>query len=186
MLQRGAGFLGGLLTGLLASGLLLLLTSKPRGHPVELLPPPTPMPLHVHVTGAVRSPGVYEVPVGSIVERALQAAGGPAPSADLTTINLAASVQDGQQISVPSAPSAPAVAPLDVTPGEGVQNGLVQVNTASASELERLPGIGPALAKKIVEYRESFGPFSSVDDLLKVSGIGPAKLEAIRDQIVVP
>jgi competence protein ComEA len=186
MLKRAANFLAGRLAGLLAAGLLLLLISSPRGHPISLLPPPTPRPLLVHVTGAVQNPGVYALPPGSIVQNALDAAGGCSPEAVLTGINLAAPLQDGQQILVgsldASASGTPVPSALPVSP---TMAGKIDINAASAAELELLPGIGPSLAQKIIEYRERYGPFTKPEDLLRVSGIGPAKLQAIYDLIVV-
>lgn len=183
MLQRSGNFLAGLLVGLLSTGVLLLLTSRPRGQPIQLLPPPTPLPLRVHVSGAVGRPGVYELAQGAIVEQAIEAAGGSLAAADLGSLNLAAPLHDGQQVIVlqpgeaqPTTPAGP--------PGGGGE--LVRLNTASAAELEKLPGIGPVLAQKIVEHRQDHGPFSRAEDLLNVSGIGPSILEAIRDLIVVP
>ncbi len=182
MLKRAVPFLFGLLTGFLASGLLYLLTAEPRGQPIELHPPPTPEPLRVYVSGEVRQPGVVSLAPGAIVEEALAAAGGPLVSADLTALNLAAPVQAGQRIHVPrqgEATATPASSSAAAAPG------LINVNTASAPELERLPGIGPVLASNIVAYREAHGPFRTPEDLLAVPGIGPAKLSQIRELIVV-
>src|SRR3990172_5365486 len=97
MSQRSGNFLAGLLVGLLSTGLLLLLTSRPRGQPVQLLPLPTPLPLRVHVSGAVSRPGVYELAQGAIVEQAIEAAGGSLAAADLGSLNLAAPLHDGPQ-----------------------------------------------------------------------------------------
>jgi competence protein ComEA len=186
MFRRGSTFLAGLLTGLLASGLLYLMVSKPRGEPIHLLPPPTPRPIHVHVVGAVRTPGVYQLPQGAIVQDALAAAGGPEEEANLAAINLAAGLSDSQQVYVPLAGETPQVVqrqgPASLPPGDSILN----VNTATAPELERLPGIGPSLAQAILEYREGHGPFQRVEDLLEVPGIGPAKLAQIEDLITAP
>ncbi len=182
MVKRAAPFLFGLLTGLLASGLLYLLTSEPRGQPIELHPPPTPQPLRVYVSGAVRQPGVVSLPPGSIVEEALAAAGGPLALADLTNLNLAAAVQAGQRIHVPRRGEATATAGASAA---ATAPGLLNINTATAPELERLPGIGPVLASNIIAYREAHGPFRSPEDLLAVPGIGPAKLSQILDLITV-
>ncbi|MGD2251481.1 MAG: ComEA family DNA-binding protein [Anaerolineales bacterium] len=186
MLKRGATFMAGLLTGLLSTGLLFLLIAKPRGHPVQLLPPPTAAQFRVHVAGAVRNPGVYALPPGSRIQQALEAAGGCDPNADLTAINLAATVVDGQQVFVSSigAPT-PSRAPNPAPSPSAAITGLININTADAPELDLLPGIGPSLAQKIIEYRQTHGPFSCVDDLIRVSGIGPSKLEAIRDLVTV-
>ena len=145
----------------------------------------------VHVTGAVSSPGVVTLPPGSRVTDAINAVGGASADADTEQLNLARVLGDGEQVRVPHAgeqlvapdpgPSPPGGASGGSTPGGGVVN----INTAGAAELEALPGIGPALAARIVEYRDGHGPFASVDDLTDVPGIGPAKLEALRSQATV-
>jgi competence protein ComEA len=169
--------------GLLAWVLVSILTRRSPAQPVILAPPPTPLPLRVHVTGAVKLPGVYDLPPGSIAEDAILAAGGPTAAADLADLNLARVLRDGDQVNVPDLPPTPMPGVISAT--VGAAGGLLNLNTASAAELEGLPGIGPALAERIVAYRDANGPFSAVDDLLAVSGIGPAKLEAIRDLVVV-
>lgn len=176
--SRSLQLIGALLLGLLLAGLLFLLVSQPRGAPVELLPPPSPAPLRIHVAGAVRSPGVYELAPGSIVQDAIQAAGGVLPEAEMENINLASELNDGQRVYLPVAGEQPiSVAANSV---------LIPINTAAAPQLEQLPGIGPVLAQSIVEHRERYGPFQQLEDLLEVEGIGPAKLEGIRDLVQVP
>lgn len=151
-------------------------------------PSPSPGSLFVHVAGWVRQPGVYELPDGARVIDALELAGGPKRGAELSALNLAALLTDGQQVIVPrgletsaggvpgqTAPVAPGAAP----------GGLINVNTATAADLEELPGIGPVLAEAIVAFREENGPFTSVDQLEDVSGIGPVTLEEIRDLVTV-
>jgi competence protein ComEA len=144
---------------------------------------PTPVPLIVDVAGAVHRPGVYEFVEGDRIVDAIERAGGPLPKADLSLLNLAAPLTDGTQILVPkegvTAPGAP------IGSGTGSTGGLININSATAVELEALSGIGEVLAATIVEYRTENGPFASVDDLLDVSGIGPATLEEIRDQVTV-
>jgi competence protein ComEA len=139
--------------------------------------------LIVDVAGAVHEPGVYEFVEGDRVIDAIERAGGPMPKADLSLLNLAAPLADGTQILVPKTDPPGAVVPGGGTPG--LAGGLVNINSASATELETLSGIGEVLAATIVEYRDQNGPFASVDDLLDVSGIGPATLEEIRDQVTV-
>ena len=143
--------------------------------------------LVVHVDGAVARPGVHDVVAGSRVIDAVEAAGGLTTDADRSRINLAQPVADGQRIWVPAvgedAPEAVVGGPPASTVGETGPAGSVALSTASASELESLPGIGLALAAAIVEHREREGPFERVDDLLDVAGIGPAKLDAIRDLV---
>jgi competence protein ComEA len=183
MLERIGTFLAGLLIGLLAAGLVLLLVAEPRGQPVTLQPPPSPAPIRVHVTGAVHQPGVCVLPPGSIVQEAIEDAGGPLPEARLEALNLAAPLADGQQINVPGGPEATPPSPAGATSSPTPRTGRINVNTASAAELDLLPGIGPALAQNIIDYREGHGPFLAPEDLLDVPGIGPAKLSLIRDLI---
>jgi competence protein ComEA len=174
----------GLLLGLLAVGILNMISGEPRGSPVILLPPPTPSPLRVHVTGAVLEPGVYTLPPDSIVKDALQTSGGSLPDADLENINLAAPLLDGQQIYIASHQETPHT-PEASTSSISTPSSKMNINTADAPELEDLPGIGPSLAQKIIAYRQDHGPFMSIEDLLKVPGIGPAKLEQIKDLIII-
>jgi competence protein ComEA len=144
---------------------------------------PSAVPLIVDVAGAVRKPGVYEFVEGDRVVDAIERAGGPIPKADLTVLNLAAMLTDGTQILVPkTGPAISGTAPGGVP---GSAGGLINLNTATPAELESLSGIGEVLAATIVEYRTENGPFAAVDDLLDVSGIGPATLEEIRDQVTV-
>jgi competence protein ComEA len=186
MFRRGSTFLAGTLTGLLAAGILYLLVSQPRGQPVRLLPLPTPSPFQVHVVGAVNAPGVYQLARGSIVQDALTAAGGPAAEANLAAINLAASLNDSQQVYVPYAGETPPPAASSGSSNMASADLHLNPNTATAPELERLPGIGPSLAQAIVEYRQSHGPFQRPEDLLQVPGIGPAKLGQIEGLIILP
>jgi competence protein ComEA len=144
---------------------------------------PTPPPIIVDVAGAVRKPGVYQFAEGERVIDAIERAGGALPKADLSLLNLAAPITDGTQILVPKA--GPAVPGASPAPVGGAPAGLINVNTATATELEALSGIGEVLAATIVEFRTTNGPFTAVDELLDVSGIGPATLEEIRDQITV-
>lgn len=137
---------------------------------------------YVHVSGAVRAPGLYVVGADARVIDAVSAAGGLADDADASAINLARPVTDGEQLVVPVEGEAPPAGP---SAGSGSAPGLVSVNTADAAALEELPGIGPALAARIIDWRDTEGPFASVDDLLAVSGIGPKVLESLRDLVTV-
>ncbi|CAN5451749.1 hypothetical protein BH23ACT3_BH23ACT3_02000 [soil metagenome] len=147
-------------------------------------PPATvPPAVLVHVSGAVVSPGVHELAAGSRVITALAAAGGPLRDAHLDALNLAAPLTDGQRVHVPVVGE-----PVEWGAHEGGTEGPpppVDVNRAGTAELETLPGVGPAIATAIVDDRERHGPFVSVDDLLRVRGIGPAKLEAIAPLVTV-
>ena len=154
---------------------------------------PAPTVVVVHVAGAVVAPGVYELPAGSRTERALTAAGGPVAGADPNALNLAAPLVDGSRIYVPLLGEV--VPPTSVPPGSpvggigrangsgGEATGPINVNQASAADLEELPGVGPATAAAIVSERDRNGPFLSVDDLDRVPGIGPTKIEALRDLV---
>ncbi len=145
-------------------------------------------PLVVHVTGAVRRPGVYTVPAGSrigdVIERALGATAVGRPH----ELNLALPVVDGMRVAVPIEGeevdgALRAEVPPDVRVTEGGTVRPVDVNVADVRTLDELPGVGPATAAAIVAEREQHGPFVSVDDLLRVPGIGPAKLERLRDSV---
>jgi competence protein ComEA len=151
---------------------------------------PAGAPIIVDVTGWVHEPGVYEFVEGDRVIDAVERAGGARTGADLTVLNLAAPLTDGTQVIVPKqgagGPAALAPGATGTSTGTpGTSGTLVNINTASATEFETLSGIGEVLAAAIVDYRTENGPFSSVDDLESVSGIGPSTLEEIRDQVTV-
>jgi competence protein ComEA len=144
----------------------------------------------VHVAGAVRRPGLYRVDPSARVAEALQHAGGPLPRAELTAVNLAARVADGQQVIVPVAGRAggAALAPGAASPaggGTGAVAGAgaakISLGAATAEQLEELDGIGPTLAERIIEYRDAQGGLSSLDQLAEVDGIGEKRLAALRE-----
>jgi competence protein ComEA len=185
----------------LAVGLLIVLVtgvavvmwvarSAPRiAPPSEALPPALPAPttsggsVLVHVAGAVREPGVYTLPTGARVIDAIESAGDARPSGDLNALNLASAVTDGMQVLVPrrAGASTSTVPTTSASPSPAPVN----VNTADGPALETIPGIGPVTATAIIEYRDQSGAFSSVEQLIDVSGIGPATLETIRPYITV-
>lgn len=136
-----------------------------------------PAMLRVHLAGAVVRPGLYEVPAGFRVGDLVDAAGGPAPDADTAAVNLAERMRDGQQIYVPLIGEQ---LPSHHEAASGDAVGLIDVNGATAAQLQALPGIGPSLATAIVAYRTEHGPFGSLDELEEVPGIGPAKLSQLR------
>ncbi|MEM9466802.1 MAG: ComEA family DNA-binding protein [Actinomycetota bacterium] len=191
---RPAGLLGAL-AGILAVGFGAWWALRPPPPPAEeqlpfvqevAAPAPTTTAgsvdvVVVHVDGAVRFPGVHELRPGSRVTDAIDAAGGLTDGADRRQINLAQPVADGQRIWVPV--EGEDVVVIVGTGGDDAgaePGGVVALSTASAEALETLPGIGPSLANAIVEHRSREGPFGTVDDLLAVPGIGPAKLDALR------
>lgn len=148
------------------------------------IPTKTPTSLYVHVTGAVNNPGLVNIASGSRVVDAISAAGGFSADADTSVLNLARIVNDGEQIQVPRPgenPSASAPQEGGTSPGSG----LINLNRATAVELEQLPRIGPALAKRIIDWRSAHGGFTAVDDLLKVPGIGSKILEGFADKVTV-
>lgn len=149
-------------------------------------------PVVVHVVGQVREPGVITVPAGSRISDAISKAGGLTPNADAAAVNLAREVADGEQIYIPAQGEEPRMPPPGPSPdsmaSEGTQKGtesVININTASAEELDELPGVGPAIAGRIVEYREANGPFASVDALTDVKGIGEATLAELRPRVKV-
>jgi len=139
--------------------------------------------LLVDVSGAVRHPGVYRLPAGSRINDALLKAGGETKKADLTLVNRAASLTDGQQVLVPEKVTAATAA---ATSGGSAAAAVapIHLNSATLEQLDELPGVGPATAQRIIDYRTTSGPFKSVDELDSVSGIGPAKLAELRDLVV--
>jgi competence protein ComEA len=141
--------------------------------------------VYVHVAGAVRRPGLFRVPAGSRVAAALARAGGPGPKADLTLVNLAARLQDGQQVVVPAVGASP---PGGGTAGVGTGGATLtgakpSLATATVEQLEELDGIGPTLAERIVEYRDSHGGFRSIGELREVEGIGEKRFESLREAL---
>ncbi len=139
----------------------------------------------LHVFGAVSQPGIVELPLGARVVDAIAAAGGPSDDADLAGVNLARVVVDGEQLRVPRVGEVPVTAPM-APGGAGVAgDGRVNLNTADAAALETLPGVGPAIAARIIAWRDENGPFRSVDELTAVSGIGEKTLAGLRDQATV-
>lgn len=139
----------------------------------------------VHVAGAVQAPGVVETAAGSRVFEVLEKAGGALPEAELSAVNLAAVVQDGQQILIPRVGEAPQPVNAAIPPEPGTQGALVNLNTADVTELEELPKVGPVLAGRIVEWRTQHGPFARPEDLDAVPGIGPAMLESLVPLVTV-
>ena len=139
-----------------------------------------PPMLIVDVAGDVKNPGVYELVPNSRVNDAIKAAGGANKSADLSLINLARIVKDGEQIYIEKK-----IANSSMTVRRATFSGILNINRATAKDLEKLPGIGPVLASRIVEYRKANGAFTSIDDLKKIPGIGGSKLEKFKEKIRV-
>lgn len=187
--------------------------SRPAAQPIEIsgvastptlastpAPAPTPSPtpgfVRVYVTGAVVNSDVYTLPEGSIIKNAILAAGGLTPDADPVRINQASEVQDQQQIHIPHLAEENPPPPVqggstadefsvggDSQPEPG--SGLININTASLDQLDTLPGIGPVIAQRIIDYRESIGGFPSIEAITEVSGIGEATFGKIKERITV-
>jgi len=192
----------GVLIGLLSTGAILLISKPQRGSPIVLSPPPTPtltaqpgpkpteIPLVVQIGGKVLIPGVYTLSPNTRLGDLIEAAGGLTSLADESRVNLAISISDGDYFFIPG---------IDEEIPETARNAVDQlildsssnfsypldINTATIEAFESLPGIGPTKAEDIVAYRDRFGSFSSIDELLNIDGIGPATLDSIRDYLVV-
>ncbi len=189
---------------------LATLRQKSQPVPIEIIAPaatdgpvataaPAPTattgPLHVYVSGAVARPAVYELPAGSLIDDAVRAAGGFTAGADTAAVNLAQPAADGMQIHVPAVGVEPTPLPISLPPGAEATSpsrmggitieGLININTATQTDLEMLPGIGPGTATNIIAHRESNGPFAAIEAIMDVPGIGEGKFGAIRDLITV-
>ena len=179
----------GIIGGLLGSGVIYLISSQPRGEGITLLPPPTSVPIVVHIVGSVLEPGVYSLPIKSRQQDAIEAAGGFLPDANPQALNLAAPLQDGDRIVVPTIPSDPPTSAANPSKSTIVElpgsNTLININTASQADLENLPGIGPVKARTIISYRESNGFFGLIKDIQNVPGIGPKTFENLKSLITV-
>jgi competence protein ComEA len=159
----------------------VVITAVPLPSVTPLLPPATPGPMDVRVDGAVEQAGSYTLPPGSLADDAVRAAGGPTADADLERINLARELRDGDQVHVPRFGEVlPTPTPYGIS-----ADGKIDINLADAALLESLPGIGPAIAGRIIKYREMNGPFETIEELQEVQGIGPATFEGIKDLITM-
>jgi competence protein ComEA len=209
--KRNTNLLFGVILGVLGGAILgvmvMVLSRSNRPAAIEIIPPdPTtplstaePLPtatsglLHVFVSGAVSVPDVYDLPPGSLVKDAITLAGGFTADANRDILNQALTLQNGDHIHVPTLAETAATPPpisteAPTTSGSGSatnSTSLININTATLAELETLPGIGPSLGQNIIDYRQTNGPFEAIEDLMKVSGIGTAKFEAIRALITV-
>jgi len=192
-LERYRGYILITVTNLIVLGGVIFFFRTPQPPEIIVAPPaptatplptPTPHPLQVYVSGAVTYPDVYELPTESIIKDAIEAAGGATSEADLDRINLAQSVANGQHLYVPkqgeeNPPVSPPTEPSGTT--SGTTGGKININTASQTEIETLPGIGPSKAQGIIENR----PYDSLEDIKRVPGIGEGTFKSIQDLITV-
>jgi competence protein ComEA len=179
---------------------------QPAEEPIEVLPagppaevtvpsnPTTPVQVRIYITGAVVHPDVYVLPQGSIIKDAVRAAGGFTGEADWDRINQALELKDQQHVHIPrlGESDAPLPVPEESTGQTGQESqatsapgGLIDLNTATLEQLDSLPGIGPAIAQRIIDYREQVGGFKTIEEITEVKGIGDATLAKIKDQITV-
>lgn len=194
----------GLFLGLFAGVGGLTLTNQTRPAPIEIVPPvptvtpgptATPKPISVYINGAVQSPGIYEIPPESRLELLLEMAGGLTQVAYEPGVNLALLLQDGQQVYIRTneevATNAQTGANVGlessgtITESTAGSAAKINLNTAKKEELEEIPGVGPSTADKILAYREDNGPFTLIEDIMNVSGIGEAKFDKMKDAITV-
>lgn len=191
-MEEGTGRHRGLLVlcsvlSLLVGGVVGFFTPHPPSQPIAVITPdptPTTSPYRVYVSGAVNDPAVYRLAPGCLIADAVEAAGGAAPGAALHHINLAQEVFDQQQVYVPYLSELGTAAPSggsDTTAAAQV----IDINTATTAQLETLPYIGSATAQRIVAYRETVGPFETIEEITEVPGIGPATFEEICGLITV-
>ncbi len=189
---------------LIVAGVIYLLRRpEPRAVTVTTptpRPTPTSVIIQVQVAGAIKQPGVYKFPEGARVTDALDAAGGPVEEADLSHVNLARKLKDGELLSLPVKTPAPPTATV-LAPSTDVPSGTsatasaptvtrtpqskININTAGPEELDKLPHIGPVLAQRIIDYRTQYGPFQKIEDIKNVKGIGDSFYDAIKDLITV-
>ena len=186
-IERYRGYIVVFLAALIVTGGAILALRRPESPPLTIAEP-TPVPassapatIKVYVTGAVQKPGVYTLHSGDRVEDALNAAGGATAEADLTRLNLAARVSDGQQLYVVQKGETPPALPA--TAGSSGQPGKININTASLAELDTLPGIGQVTAQKIIDYRTKNGPFKSIQELKDQKLVPSSTYDKIKDLI---
>jgi len=194
--------LTGVLIGLLAAGLIFLIASPIKGTPITLAPPPSPTPtdrpkptptptlIIVQISGEVHYPGLYELDKDARFGDLIDLAGGLKASADRLRINRAALCTDGDYFYVPAVdepiPETACNAPMSIHSNTSQAFSYpLDLNQATQEELESLPGIGPEKAKDILAYREHYGPFQSLDDLLMVEGIGEKTIDSLREFLII-
>lgn len=165
-----------ILSGLLVAGVILLFTTNDPGIPIKIVPVPTPLPIKVYLSGDIENPGVYLLPVDSRMEDLVNLSKIKIPPE--SDINLASKLYDGQHIQILSNDSEVKANTIRITDSD-----LININEADLQELMLLPGIGQTKAKEIIVYRETYGYFDTIEDILNVPGIGEATFTQLRDKI---
>ena len=165
-----------ILSGLLVAGVILLFTKNNPGIPIKIVPAPTPLPIKVYLSGDIENPGVYLLPVDSRVEDLVHLA--KIIISQEADINLASKLYDGQHIQISTNDSGVKAKAITISDSERIN-----INEADIEELILLPGIGETKAKEIIVYRETYGYFDTIEDILNVPGIGEATLSQLRDKI---
>ncbi len=198
-LERHWGMLALIALAVVATGLVAAYVQRPSASapPVVVYQPtpratPSPPPMTlivVHVSGAVASPGIYQLPIGSRIDDAIKLAGGALSDADLNRLNLAARVADGQQVVVPLRQAQASPAPVAGAEPAGAASPSaprrVNLNTASIPELDGLPGVGPVTAQRIVAYREQHGSFTRIEQLREAKLVNAATFEKLKDHVTI-
>ena len=172
----------GILIGLLASAVILVVASEPRGEPIQLIPVATPTEIVIYISGGVAHPGVYHLSPGSRIEQAVTAAGGLTAGADAGRADLARLLTDGDQVYIPNLGEQ---VESSIVAGSSLGIASIDLNRATVEELDNLPGIGTVKAQSIITYRQTHGDFTSLDELLNVPGIGTALLEQIKPYLFI-
>lgn len=182
----------GVLCGLVAAGAILLASRPSRGSAVQLPEAPPAAGIMVDVSGAVVQPGVFELPPGSRVADAIAAAGGLQPEAFSESLNLAAPLADGTKVLVPLRPEESALEADTASANASTSNTTnygagfpININTASLNTLTALPGIGETKAQAIIDYRTEHGPFTNIEQLMDVSGIGQATFDKLKNLVTI-
>jgi competence protein ComEA len=171
----------GILLGLLSAGLIIIFTSSPRGKAIELPPAPTTSPIMVDISGEIYTPGLYSLPINSRVADLIALAGGLLPNAHLDSINLAQFLEDGQRIFIASMGQSSLSNLENALPGAQIVN----INIANIEVLSSLPGIGEGKAADIINYRQQFGAFASIQGIMNVPGIGEGTFKSIQKLISI-
>ena len=194
-LEQLAIFVTVFIVGLAVGAVALTLIGLNRPAPIYISPPaplptalpsPAPAPIRVYISGEVIKPDVYELPDDAIMLDVIKAAGGFSPLADPNTVNLAMALRDGLHVHIPKPGSEPVISVETNGINEFESPSIpININTASLEQLDLLPGIGPVTAQKILDYRRVNGPFSEIEEIQQVSGIGPAKYAQMQELIVV-